>query len=214
MRQKPEIARRLADGRCARNRLVPHGVEARTTISRSERYSQSPGRALKLYWPRRRTGVHGKRRPAPGNGALYCSARCVRVRSRRPIAWRERHIATNCIRACRARLCSHRESPPDDTDDVSLRARCADASVRIRLRVSDEQIVVFEQQSDAVEAIGSAAIEPYARTAPGNRTLEDRPGAAVFEAVEHTPTSIGKPRRLAAPRSRRSVGRFVPRHFF
>ncbi|WP_306717057.1 hypothetical protein [Burkholderia dolosa] len=93
-------------------------------------------------------------------------------------------------------------------------SRCADASVRIRLRVSDEQIVVFEQQSDAVEAIRCAAIEPYARTAPGNRTLVDRPGAAVFEAVEHTPTSTGKPRRLAAPRSRRIAGRFIPRHFF
>ncbi|MBR8459516.1 hypothetical protein KDW07_20410 [Burkholderia dolosa] len=156
-------------------------------------------------------------RKTPAGAGKRCAVLLGPVRAR-PLgsttAWRERHIATNCIRACRARLCSRRKGPPDDTDDVSLRARYADASVRIRLRVSDERIVVFEQQSDAVEAIRSAAIEPYARPAPVNRTLVDRPGAAAFEAVEHTPTSTGKPRRLAAPRSRRIVGRFIPRHFF
>ena len=51
--------------------------------------------------------------------------------------------------------------------------------------VSEDQIVIFEQQSDAIEALRSGTIDAYASTAVGNRVLADRIGGAVFEAVEH-----------------------------
>ena len=50
--------------------------------------------------------------------------------------------------------------------------------------VSEDQIVIFEQQSDAIEALRSGTIDAYASTAVGNRVLADRIGGAVFEAVE------------------------------
>ena len=51
--------------------------------------------------------------------------------------------------------------------------------------VSEDQIVVFEQQSEAIEALRSGTIDAYASTAVGNRVLAGRIGGAVFEAVEH-----------------------------
>ncbi|WP_345816930.1 transporter substrate-binding domain-containing protein (plasmid) [Paraburkholderia sp. PREW-6R] len=43
--------------------------------------------------------------------------------------------------------------------------------------VHDEQIVIFDQQADAIEAVRSGAIDAYASTALGNRILADRIGA-------------------------------------
>ncbi|SFU23802.1 transporter substrate-binding domain-containing protein [Paraburkholderia aspalathi] len=51
--------------------------------------------------------------------------------------------------------------------------------------VSEDQIVVFEQQSEAIEALRSGTIDAYASTAVGNRVLAGRIGGGVFEAVEH-----------------------------
>lgn len=51
--------------------------------------------------------------------------------------------------------------------------------------VSEDQIVIFEQQSEAIEALRSGTIDAYASTAMGNRILAGRIGGAVFEAVEH-----------------------------
>ena len=51
--------------------------------------------------------------------------------------------------------------------------------------VSEDQIVIFEQQSEAIEALRSGTIDAYASTAVGNRVLAGRIGGAVFEAVEH-----------------------------
>jgi polar amino acid transport system substrate-binding protein len=62
--------------------------------------------------------------------------------------------------------------------------------------VSEDQIVVFEHQADAVEAVRSGAIDAYASTALGNRIVADRIGGSVFEAVEHEPEAIGKRRAL------------------
>ncbi|WP_118186193.1 transporter substrate-binding domain-containing protein [Paraburkholderia phosphatilytica] len=55
----------------------------------------------------------------------------------------------------------------------------------ITLGVSADQIAIFEQQADAVEALRSGAIDAYASTALGNRILADRIGGSVLEAVEH-----------------------------
>jgi polar amino acid transport system substrate-binding protein len=52
--------------------------------------------------------------------------------------------------------------------------------------VTDEQIVLFEQQADAIEALRSGAIDAYASTAVGNRILAERIGGSV-EAVDHEP---------------------------
>ncbi|MDN7182181.1 transporter substrate-binding domain-containing protein [Caballeronia sp. SEWSISQ10-4 2] len=51
--------------------------------------------------------------------------------------------------------------------------------------VSKEQIVIFEQQADAIEAVQSGEIDAYASTAVGNRILANRVGGSVLEAVEH-----------------------------
>jgi polar amino acid transport system substrate-binding protein len=51
--------------------------------------------------------------------------------------------------------------------------------------VSKEQIVIFEQQADAIEAVRSGEIDAYASTALGNRILANRVGGSVLEAVEH-----------------------------
>ncbi len=51
--------------------------------------------------------------------------------------------------------------------------------------VSDDQIVIFEQQAHAIEAVRSGMIDAYASTALGNRILAHRIGDSVLEAVEH-----------------------------
>jgi polar amino acid transport system substrate-binding protein len=51
--------------------------------------------------------------------------------------------------------------------------------------VSKEQIVIFEQQADAIEAVRSGEIDAYASTALGNRIVASRVGGSVLEAVEH-----------------------------
>jgi polar amino acid transport system substrate-binding protein len=62
--------------------------------------------------------------------------------------------------------------------------------------VSEEQIAIFEHQSDAIEAVRSGAIDAYASTALGNRILADRIGGSVLEAVEHEPGTNGKQQNL------------------
>ena len=61
--------------------------------------------------------------------------------------------------------------------------------------VSEDQIEIFEQQADAIEAVCSGAIDAYASTALGNRILADRIGGSVLEAVTHKETN-GKQRKL------------------
>ncbi|MGF6242164.1 polar amino acid transport system substrate-binding protein [Paraburkholderia sp. GAS38] len=51
--------------------------------------------------------------------------------------------------------------------------------------VTENQIVIFEHQNDAIAAVRSGAIDAYASTALGNRILADRIGGSVLEAVEH-----------------------------
>jgi polar amino acid transport system substrate-binding protein len=51
--------------------------------------------------------------------------------------------------------------------------------------VSEDQISIFEHQSDAIEAVRSGAIDAYASTALGNRILADRIGGLELEAVDH-----------------------------
>lgn len=51
--------------------------------------------------------------------------------------------------------------------------------------VRDDQFVIFEAQSAAIDALRSGAIDAYASTAVGNRILAARIGAEQFEAVEH-----------------------------
>ncbi|WP_025602121.1 transporter substrate-binding domain-containing protein [Burkholderia sp. WSM2230] len=51
--------------------------------------------------------------------------------------------------------------------------------------VRKEQIVIFEQQADAVAAVLSGAIDAYASTALGNRIVASRMGNSVIEAVSH-----------------------------
>ncbi|CAB3754388.1 amino acid ABC transporter substrate-binding protein [Burkholderia sp. MSh2] len=58
--------------------------------------------------------------------------------------------------------------------------------------VSDDQIVIFEHQADAIEAVRAGAIDAYASTALGNRILADRIGGAVLQAVEHRPDAHGE----------------------
>lgn len=58
--------------------------------------------------------------------------------------------------------------------------------------VSEEQIVIFDQQSDAIEALRTGTIDAYASTAVGNRVLAGRIGGSVLEAVEHDTGKDGK----------------------
>ncbi|MFM0073856.1 transporter substrate-binding domain-containing protein [Paraburkholderia sediminicola] len=51
--------------------------------------------------------------------------------------------------------------------------------------VSEDQIVIFEEQSDAIDALRSGKIDAYASTAVGNRVLAGRIGGSVLEAIEH-----------------------------
>lgn len=58
--------------------------------------------------------------------------------------------------------------------------------------VSEDQIVIFEQQSDAIAALRSGTIDAYASTAVGNRVVAGRIGGSVLEAVEHDIVENGK----------------------
>ena len=51
--------------------------------------------------------------------------------------------------------------------------------------VRDEQILLFEQQAQAIAAIESGEIDAYASTALGNRIVAERIGLARVEAVTH-----------------------------
>ncbi|WMY10909.1 transporter substrate-binding domain-containing protein [Paraburkholderia phenoliruptrix] len=56
--------------------------------------------------------------------------------------------------------------------------------------VADEQIVIFEEQAEAIEAVRSEAIDAYASTALGNRILAERIGDSVV-AVDHEAREYG-----------------------
>ncbi|NKJ50484.1 amino acid ABC transporter substrate-binding protein [Burkholderia sp. SG-MS1] len=58
--------------------------------------------------------------------------------------------------------------------------------------VVENQITLFEHQSDAIAAVRSGTIDAYASTALGNRILANRIGDSVLEAVEH---ETGSPER-------------------
>jgi polar amino acid transport system substrate-binding protein len=55
------------------------------------------------------------------------------------------------------------------------------------------QILVFEQQADAIEAVRSGEIDAYASTALGNRILAEQIGSAV-ESIDHKTGSEGQQR--------------------
>lgn len=56
--------------------------------------------------------------------------------------------------------------------------------------VRDDQLVVFQEQAEAVDALCTGAIDAYASTAVGNRILAARIGTAPLEAVEHGPAQV------------------------
>ncbi|WP_175978758.1 transporter substrate-binding domain-containing protein [Burkholderia sp. BCC1047] len=60
--------------------------------------------------------------------------------------------------------------------------------------VSRRQIVVFEQQADAIAAVLSGVIDAYASTALGNRIVAGRIGSAMIEAVANEPDVDGRQR--------------------
>jgi polar amino acid transport system substrate-binding protein len=60
--------------------------------------------------------------------------------------------------------------------------------------VCAEQIVIFEQQADAIAAVLSGSIDAYASTALGNRIVASRIGSSLLEAVAHEPEMNGKHR--------------------
>ncbi|CAB3646840.1 hypothetical protein LMG24238_00816 [Paraburkholderia sediminicola] len=62
--------------------------------------------------------------------------------------------------------------------------------------VSEDQIAIFEHQTDAIEAVRSGEIDAYASTALGNRILADSIGRSVLEAVEHKPGTDGQQQKL------------------
>ncbi|MCC8393171.1 transporter substrate-binding domain-containing protein [Paraburkholderia sp. MMS20-SJTR3] len=62
--------------------------------------------------------------------------------------------------------------------------------------VHPDQMVIFEHQADAIDAVLSGHIDAYASTAVGNRILVDRIGGSVLEAVEHKPKMNGKRQEL------------------
>lgn len=61
--------------------------------------------------------------------------------------------------------------------------------------ISEDQIVIFEQQVDAMEALRSGSIDAYASTAVGNRVLAHRIDNSMLEAIEHDTGAGGKQRR-------------------
>jgi polar amino acid transport system substrate-binding protein len=56
--------------------------------------------------------------------------------------------------------------------------------------VPDDQIVLFDQQADAIDALVTGKIDAYASTALGNRVLADRIGHNLVDAVSHLPANI------------------------
>ncbi|RQT01377.1 transporter substrate-binding domain-containing protein [Burkholderia contaminans] len=58
--------------------------------------------------------------------------------------------------------------------------------------VNEDQIAIFAQQADAIDAVLSGAIDAYASTALGNRIVADRIGGSMLEAVQHEPGTNGK----------------------
>lgn len=94
---------------------------------------------------------------------------------------------------------------PKALDSYACVARRADARVGIiagqvqhdsarASGVGDGQVVLFEQQGDAIEALLSGAIDAYASTAVGNRVIAKRIGGSLVDAVEHAPASADNPR--------------------
>lgn len=86
-------------------------------------------------------------------------------------------------------------NPKQLTDYVSLAHR-ADARLGIitgqvqhlaatHAGVSAAQITLFDEQSDAIDALRSGAIDAYASTALGNRIVAERVGTDVVSAVAH-----------------------------
>ncbi|ALE54012.1 transporter substrate-binding domain-containing protein [Paraburkholderia sp. RL17-368-BIF-A] len=57
--------------------------------------------------------------------------------------------------------------------------------------VSEEQIVIFQQQADAIDAVLSREIDAYASTALGNRIVASRVGGSTLEAVAHKRATDG-----------------------
>ncbi|MGY6257753.1 transporter substrate-binding domain-containing protein [Paraburkholderia caledonica] len=55
--------------------------------------------------------------------------------------------------------------------------------------VSEDQIVVYQQQAEAIEAVRAGTVDAYASTALGNRILAERIGGSVLRAVEHRPVT-------------------------
>lgn len=53
--------------------------------------------------------------------------------------------------------------------------------------VSDDQIVLFDEQAEAIDALIAGKIDAYASTASGNRVVADRIGHAFVNAVSHRP---------------------------
>ncbi|WP_080959782.1 transporter substrate-binding domain-containing protein [Burkholderia gladioli] len=60
--------------------------------------------------------------------------------------------------------------------------------------VTEEQIVIFEQQADAIAAVLSGVIDAYASTALGNRIIANKMGSSVIDAVAHVPETTGRQR--------------------
>jgi len=62
--------------------------------------------------------------------------------------------------------------------------------------VSGDQIVIFAQQADAIDAVLSGKIDAYASTALGNRIVANRIGGSVLEAVPHERGTAGQQQGL------------------
>jgi polar amino acid transport system substrate-binding protein len=59
--------------------------------------------------------------------------------------------------------------------------------------VRDDQLLVFTEQREAIDALRSGAIDAYASTALGNRIVSDRIGLGQFEAVACRPAMGAAP---------------------
>jgi polar amino acid transport system substrate-binding protein len=97
-----------------------------------------------------------------------------------------------------------RAGNPKALNSYALLAGCHDARLGIiagqvqresaqASGVSDDQIVIFEQQTDAIEALRSGMIDAYASTALGNRIVAERIGGSMLQAVAHEPEGKGAP---------------------
>jgi len=89
-----------------------------------------------------------------------------------------------------------RKGNPKSLDSYVSVAACHDARLGIiagqvqhdsarASGVRDEQIVIFEQQRNAVDALRSGTIDAYASTAVGNRILAARMRGSELDAVAH-----------------------------